>query len=90
MTGPNTAALIGALLAAGLVAAATEGRAQPARPEPTAQAIARHKAANAAAAARLQRAIEDIHRRDATIPGVMAAVSAPRLDVEWEGATGSL
>ena len=40
--------------------------------------------------ASLQAAIEGVAREDASIPGVIAAVSAPRLGIEWRGATGSL
>ncbi|WP_395670250.1 serine hydrolase domain-containing protein [Phenylobacterium sp.] len=40
--------------------------------------------------ARLQAAIEEIARSDKTIPGVIAAVSAPRWGLEWQGATGAL
>jgi D-alanyl-D-alanine carboxypeptidase len=40
------------------------------------------------ASARLQGAIEEIARQDPTIPGVLAAVSAPRLGLEWQGAAG--
>lgn len=45
---------------------------------------------HAFAEARLEQAIKNIAASDPIIPGVIAAVSAPRLGIEWQDATGTV